>query len=149
VNDTTVRRADGFGIKVDDKTDRSLDLDTRYRIIRSALTEAASDAFAPTTSSIPASSTSPAPLPPPGGPVPRCRPCNLARRTDDDDVHAGPGPAAPERRPVHELSNVLMTPHVSGWIDETREARARLVAEHIDRSARDEPPPLNLLPPAG
>lgn len=132
----------GFGIKVDDKTDRSLDLDTTYRIIRSALTEAglgcmcADDIVHSGVIHIARSS-------------PATRRAGPAMPTDDDDVHAGPGPAAPERRPVHGLSNVLMTPHVSGWIDETREARARLVAEHIDRPARDEPPPLNLLPPAG
>ena len=27
------------------------------------------------------------------------------------------GPAAPGTRPFHELPNVLMTPHVSGWTD--------------------------------
>src|SRR4030095_452862 len=30
---------------------------------------------------------------------------------------AGPGPTLPSRRPFHELPNVLMTPHVSGWTE--------------------------------
>jgi phosphoglycerate dehydrogenase-like enzyme len=51
----------------------------------------------------------------------------------------GPDPALPSRRPFHELSNVLMTPHVSGWTDGTLEARARVIAENIRRTARGEP----------
>src|SRR5256886_2172220 len=45
----------------------------------------------------------------------------------------------------HELPNVLMTPHVSGWTEGMLEARAKLIAENIHRTARGEPP-LNLLP---
>ena len=30
---------------------------------------------------------------------------------------SGPGPTPPARRPFHELPNVLMTPHVSGWTE--------------------------------
>jgi phosphoglycerate dehydrogenase-like enzyme len=52
----------------------------------------------------------------------------------------GPGPAFPSTEPFHELPNVLMTPHVSGWTDGMLEARARLIAENISRVARAEPP---------
>jgi phosphoglycerate dehydrogenase-like enzyme len=55
-----------------------------------------------------------------------------------------PGPAAPATRPFHELPNVLMTPHVSGWTGGMIEARARLIAENIRRIASGEPP-LNLI----
>jgi phosphoglycerate dehydrogenase-like enzyme len=46
----------------------------------------------------------------------------------------------PAHHPFHELPNVLMTPHVSGWTAGMMEARARLIAENIARTARDEPP---------
>ncbi len=58
---------------------------------------------------------------------------------------AAAGPVLPARHPFHELSNVLMTPHVSGWTDGTLEARARLIAENIQRIANGEPP-ANLVP---
>jgi phosphoglycerate dehydrogenase-like enzyme len=51
---------------------------------------------------------------------------------------AGDEPTFPSRRPFHELPNVLMTPHVSGWTEGTMEGRARLVAENIGRVARGE-----------
>jgi phosphoglycerate dehydrogenase-like enzyme len=51
-----------------------------------------------------------------------------------------PGPAEPATRPFHELSNVLMTPHVSGWTDGMLDARAKLIAENIAHIARGEPP---------
>lgn len=54
------------------------------------------------------------------------------------------GPAIPSARPFHELANVLMTPHVSGWTDGMLEARARLIAENIRRVAANELP-LNLI----
>lgn len=54
------------------------------------------------------------------------------------------GPTLPARRPFHELANVLMTPHVSGWTEGMLEARATLIAENIQRLARGEPP-LNLI----
>ena len=57
-----------------------------------------------------------------------------------------PGPTYPSNRPFHELPNVLMTPHIAGWTEGTLDARARLIAENIDRVARDEAP-LNLIPP--
>jgi phosphoglycerate dehydrogenase-like enzyme len=55
-----------------------------------------------------------------------------------------PGPTLPARRPFHELDNVLMTPHVSGWTEGMLEARATLIARNIERTARGEPP-LNLI----
>jgi len=56
------------------------------------------------------------------------------------------GSVAPSSRPFHELPNVLMTPHVSGWTDGTLDARARLIAENIRRVAAGEVP-LNLVCP--
>ena len=53
---------------------------------------------------------------------------------------AGPGPTLPSRLPFHELGNVLMTPHVSGWTEGMLEARAEVIAENIRRVARGEPP---------
>jgi phosphoglycerate dehydrogenase-like enzyme len=47
-------------------------------------------------------------------------------------------PPAPQ--PFHELPNVLMTPHVSGWTEGMLEARAKLIADNIARAARGEPP---------
>ncbi len=55
------------------------------------------------------------------------------------------GPTLPARRAFQELPNVLMTPHVSGWTEGMLEARAKLIAENIRRTARGEPP-LNLVP---
>jgi phosphoglycerate dehydrogenase-like enzyme len=55
-----------------------------------------------------------------------------------------PGKAAPATRPFHELPNVLMTPHVSGWTDGMLDARARLIAENIRRITVGEAP-LNLV----
>jgi len=54
------------------------------------------------------------------------------------------GPTLPARQPFHELANVLMTPHVSGWTEGMLEARAKLIAENIQRTARGESP-LNLI----
>lgn len=51
-----------------------------------------------------------------------------------------PGPAFPAHRAFHDLPNVLMTPHVSGWTDGMLEARATLIAENIHRTARGERP---------
>ena len=53
-------------------------------------------------------------------------------------------PTPPARRPFHELPNVLMTPHVSGWTEGMLTARARLIADNVERVARGEPP-LNLI----
>ena len=40
-----------------------------------------------------------------------------------------------------------MTPHVSGWTDGMLDARARLIADNIERIARGAAP-LNLIEPA-
>jgi phosphoglycerate dehydrogenase-like enzyme len=50
------------------------------------------------------------------------------------------GPAFPASHPFHELNNVLMTPHVSGWTEGMLEARSKLIAENIRRTAMGEPP---------
>ena len=55
-----------------------------------------------------------------------------------------PGAAPPAHRPFHELPNVLMTPHVSGWTEGMLEARAKLIADNVSRVARGESP-LNLI----
>jgi phosphoglycerate dehydrogenase-like enzyme len=55
------------------------------------------------------------------------------------------GPTLPGHRPFHDLPNVLMTPHVSGWTEGMLEARAKLIAENIFRTAQGEPP-VNLIP---
>jgi phosphoglycerate dehydrogenase-like enzyme len=59
-----------------------------------------------------------------------------------------PDPLAPAHRPFHELPNVLMTPHVSGWTDGMLEARAQVIAENIGRVLRGDPP-LNQITTAG
>jgi len=58
-----------------------------------------------------------------------------------------PGPLLPSRRAFHELPNVLMTPHVSGWTDGMLEARATRIAENIRRMACGEQPE-NMVPSA-
>ena len=50
------------------------------------------------------------------------------------------GPTAPATAPFHELSNVIMTPHVSGWTEGMLQARAGVIAENIERTARGEAP---------
>ena len=45
----------------------------------------------------------------------------------------------PSAFPFHELDNVIMTPHNSGWTEETIERRWRFVASNLDRLARGEP----------
>ena len=57
---------------------------------------------------------------------------------------SAPGATPPARQPFHELPNVLMTPHVSGWTDGMMEARARTIADNVERVARGEPP-VNLI----
>ncbi|HKW52387.1 MAG TPA: NAD(P)-dependent oxidoreductase, partial [Stellaceae bacterium] len=49
-------------------------------------------------------------------------------------------PTFPSRHPFHELPNVLMTPHVSGWTDGMLAARAQLIAENIRRVAEGVAP---------
>ena len=50
------------------------------------------------------------------------------------------GRSAPATAPFHELGNVIMTPHVSGWTEGMIEARAKVIAENIARTARGETP---------
>jgi len=58
-----------------------------------------------------------------------------------------PGSTPPATAPFHTLSNVIMTPHISGATDGTLEARASLIAENIERTARGQAP-LNAIPVA-
>jgi phosphoglycerate dehydrogenase-like enzyme len=57
----------------------------------------------------------------------------------------GHGPTFPARYAFHNLPNVLMTPHVSGWTEGMLETRAKLIAENIQRVAQGEPP-VHLIP---
>ena len=57
------------------------------------------------------------------------------------------GTVVPATQPFHELGNVIMTPHVSGWTQGMLEARAKLIAKNIERIARGEPP-LNQIDPS-
>jgi phosphoglycerate dehydrogenase-like enzyme len=46
--------------------------------------------------------------------------------------------AKPSRFPFERLENVIMTPHVSGWTEETVDRRWRFIAANLDRLARGE-----------
>lgn len=48
-------------------------------------------------------------------------------------------PTPPATQPFHELDNVIMTPHISGWTEGMLTARASLIADNIGRTARGEP----------
>jgi phosphoglycerate dehydrogenase-like enzyme len=61
----------------------------------------------------------------------------------------GEEPVYPSRFPFHELDNVLMTPHVSGWTEGTMNGRFRAIAENINRLSRGEPLVNQVYPPAG
>jgi phosphoglycerate dehydrogenase-like enzyme len=50
------------------------------------------------------------------------------------------GHLAPSTEPFHTLTNVIMTPHVSGWTEGMLDARVNLIAENIERTAKGEPP---------
>jgi phosphoglycerate dehydrogenase-like enzyme len=50
------------------------------------------------------------------------------------------GSTAPATAPFHELRNVIMRPHVSGWTEGMIEARAGVIAENVARTARGENP---------
>jgi phosphoglycerate dehydrogenase-like enzyme len=41
----------------------------------------------------------------------------------------------PSRRPFHELANVIMTPHASGWTDKLLDRRWRVMADNLERLA--------------
>jgi phosphoglycerate dehydrogenase-like enzyme len=56
------------------------------------------------------------------------------------------GPVPPASRPLNDLPNVLMTPHVSGWTEGMLDARVKLIAENIRWVAHRETP-LNLVAP--
>lgn len=47
---------------------------------------------------------------------------------------------SPSSYPFDELDNVVMTPHVAGWTEETADHRWQFIANNIDRVARDERP---------
>ncbi len=52
---------------------------------------------------------------------------------------AGPGAtAAPGNLPFHELDNIVMTPHMSGWTRGTIARRQATMADNINRLARGE-----------
>lgn len=46
--------------------------------------------------------------------------------------------APPARRPFHELDNVLMTPHASGWTENLKVRRCASMAENLNRLIRGE-----------
>ncbi len=48
-------------------------------------------------------------------------------------------PCRPSRFPFHKLSNLMMTPHVSGWMLGTRQKRLQLVVENIGRLVAGRP----------
>jgi phosphoglycerate dehydrogenase-like enzyme len=52
---------------------------------------------------------------------------------------AGETRAAPSSLPFHELDNVIMTPHGSGWTEGLLPRRCRVIAQNLDRVARGEP----------
>jgi len=41
----------------------------------------------------------------------------------------------PSRQPFHELPNVIMTPHASGWTDKLLDRRWRVMADNLERLA--------------
>lgn len=45
----------------------------------------------------------------------------------------------PATQPFHELENVLLTPHSSGWTEGMLAARAKFIASNIDRLAEGKP----------
>ncbi len=45
----------------------------------------------------------------------------------------------PSRFPFHQLDNVIMTPHASAWTDRLAPRRNRVIAENLNRLARNEP----------
>ncbi len=60
-----------------------------------------------------------------------------------DTWYAYPSPGTPNPHPsalpFHELSNVLMTPHMSGWTHGTVRRRQKVIAENIVRRAQGAP----------
>lgn len=60
-----------------------------------------------------------------------------------DTWYAYPGPdrknVLPSSLPFHELPNVVMTPHMSGWTSGTIRRRQRTIADNVRRRAAGEP----------
>lgn len=56
------------------------------------------------------------------------------------------GTLMPATEPFQNLSNVLMTPHISGWTEGMLRARAKLIADNIERISTGAPV-LNLVAP--
>jgi phosphoglycerate dehydrogenase-like enzyme len=60
-----------------------------------------------------------------------------------DTWYRYPGPAdttpLPATLPFHELPNIVMTPHMSGWTSGTIRRRQQTIADNIRRSAAGEP----------
>ena len=60
-----------------------------------------------------------------------------------DTWYRYPGPASanplPSALPFHELPNIVMTPHMSGWTSGTIRRRQQTIADNIRRSAAGEP----------
>jgi phosphoglycerate dehydrogenase-like enzyme len=46
---------------------------------------------------------------------------------------------APSKLPFHELTNIVMTPHMSGWTTGTIRRRQQAMAENIRCCMRGEP----------
>jgi phosphoglycerate dehydrogenase-like enzyme len=51
----------------------------------------------------------------------------------------GDDPQLPSDAPFHELSNVILTPHMSGYTEGTMRHRYAAIAENIRRLADNEP----------
>jgi phosphoglycerate dehydrogenase-like enzyme len=69
-----------------------------------------------------------------------------------DTWYRYPGPGDPDvqpsRHPFHELDNVVMTPHCSGWTEGLMERRFAVIADNIER-LRAGRPLLNQVHPPG
>lgn len=48
-------------------------------------------------------------------------------------------PCMPSQFPFHKLDNIIMTPHVSGWMKGTQENRFKFIAANLNRLAAGEP----------
>ena len=75
------------------------------------------------------------PRPDPSGYDP---PPPAAARSAAPAVPGDPAPW-PSRFPFHELDNVLMTPHLSGWTFGTRRRRQETMADNVNRLRAGRP----------
>jgi phosphoglycerate dehydrogenase-like enzyme len=50
----------------------------------------------------------------------------------------GGGTCMPSTLPFHELTNIVMTPHMSGWTNGTIRRRQQVMADNIRRRMRNE-----------